>query len=463
MSIMLISLAFLACVQDARVQIPEDAEIKKAEAVIKAALSKEYAGAVSRTARRDLSRKLVAQSDGTKDNAERYVLLRDAIENATAGGDYPWAFRTIDVLAGAFRVTADDLKVSTIAKAKKGPLTPEDAIFLSETCLSTWEGFMLAEKYDQALKWAKEAEGSAKLAKDPVLVKCAADMWNEAFDAKKAFERAANATGAADADSSFALGFYACFFRNDWAKGIPLLASGSNLSLQELAKKEGLAVGDPDAQVDLSLAWASIAEREKDSGAKRRYHQRARYWKDLALKGATGLAKTKAAKKLLPTITIQKANLGTKGDVVKLLQEAIDARPGAPIVVDGYLAQDAKVPAGQSLVVEYSADNLKRRDVANVGESFFFPPMAASGSPLPSASFRFDLIAVYYGSGNTMVDCTDNARRVYRDPFAPLSGAIAGADTTPFRTKTLTVIADLYGRRFVRTLREGEVSQTLMR
>lgn len=445
--------------QNAKPPIPPEAEIKKAETVIRTALAKEYAGAKDRPGKRTLAVKLASQVDGAKDPAEKYVLLRDAIEYAAGGMDFPFAIKTIGALSGIFDVNPDELTTAMIAKAKKGSLSLEDATFLAESCLMVWERQMQLEKYDLAHKWAKEAEPIAKLAKDQVLLRSTAEMATEALDAKKAMERSVAAAGANDADFNLAAGTYLCFFRGDWEKGLPALAAGSNPTLQDLAKKEAQAATDTEAQADLSLAWAALAEKEKDAGAKRRYYARARHWREVALKGLTGLAKTKATKKLFPSVTLIKATVSPKGDGAKLLQEALDERPGAPVMIDGYLAQDAGVPAGATLTVEYSVDNQKRRDVGNPGESMFVPPLSMPGP----ASFRFTLVAAYYGSGWKMVDVTDNARRNYKDPFSPLSGGIAAADTTPFRTKTLVVVAEIYGRRIVRTLREGEVSATLMR
>lgn len=458
-------LLLVADLQEAKAPVPSDTDLKKAEGVIRQTLAKEYAGAGTRSGRRSLAAKLLEQSEGAKGNAEKYVLLRDALENAAGGMDFPSAFKTIDLMSKTFEISADEQTAAVVAKARKAQMTAEDATFLAESCLMRWESLMQIEKYEPANRWAKEAGEIARMGRDQMLAKTAGEMGSEAMDALKAMELAKAATdvGAVDPDSNLAVGTYLCFFRGDWERGLPLLASGSSPLLQDLARKESLAAKDPDAQADLSKSWALVAEKEKDPGAKRRFYGRSAHWREAALKGGAGLSKTKAQRKLLPSVLVQKAMYGPKGDVTKPLQDAVDANPGAPIMIDGYLGQDFRVTGGQNLVVEYSVDGQKRRDVFNPGEAVFLPPQLPNGTALPSASFRFSLVAAYYGSGAKMVDVTDAARRVYKDPFMPLSGAIAQADTTPFRTKCLVVIADLHGRRFVRVLKDGESSPTLMR
>jgi len=65
-----------------------------------------------------------------------------------------------------------------------------------------------------------------------------------------------------------AVGSYRCFMRNQWNKGIPMLALGNNPALKDLAVKELKGVTDAGEQAKLEMLGGTW--REKKASWRRR-------------------------------------------------------------------------------------------------------------------------------------------------------------------------------------------------
>ena len=70
------------------------------------------------------------------------------------------------------------------------------------------------------------------------------------------------ATRPADPEASLAMGKYLCYHKDDWLKGLPLLAAGSDADLAALAQKDWANPREPKEQADVGLAWWDRAEKE---------------------------------------------------------------------------------------------------------------------------------------------------------------------------------------------------------
>src|SRR5262249_35263159 len=63
-----------------------------------------------------------------------------------------------------------------------------------------------------------------------------------------------------------------------WARGLPLLAKGSDTTLASLASKDQEVGNDAEAQADMGELWFQRAAKETSPGYKERARERARYW-----------------------------------------------------------------------------------------------------------------------------------------------------------------------------------------
>lgn len=443
--------------QDQRAPVPGPEELKKAGAAVRELFKKEFL-ASDRPARRALSKRLLEESAGAKDAPEKFALLTEAVQAGVDAVD-PWSsFRALDALGRSFQVDLDELRVATMNRARKAATSPEDAFICAEGALSLWETYMTVEGFDRATFWAKEAETLSKLAKDAALTQAAKDMAMESIEAKKAKQKSD------DSNSHYDIGLYLVAYRLDFGHGLPELAQGPPGALRDTAGKEISPPKDSEAQADLSSAWQALAISEKQPSLKRAFVERARYWRTQALEGASGLSKTKVLKKLFPSPTILKATFGgPKGDVTKTLQEVLDARPNHPIIFDEYLAGDLGGTAGKSLTIDFQLEKQRGTIVLQPGEVTFVPPLTGKDAVVPPPQFRYTLLAVYSGAGAVSTEVTPAAKSRLPDPYSTFGTEIAAADTNPFKTKTLTVVAEVHGRRFVRSVRQGQTAPMVVR
>jgi hypothetical protein len=293
-------------------------------------------------------------------------------------------------------------------------------------------------------------------------------MSAESLEAKKAKEKAdaAIAGKVNDPAANQDIGIYFLGYRADAAKGIPFLAKGPAGPIRDASIKEEPSPTDPEAQADLAINWQNLANSEKNLSLRRSFLERARYWKEVAIKGATGIAKTKLLRKLVPPVTISKATFaGSSKDVSKALQEIIDKTPGTPLKYDEYLAADLIGQGGKTLTIDYSIEGMKQRGTITLqpGELTFIPPVSSKDMSGPPAQFRFNLIAAFTGAGGHFTDIISGAKSRLPDAYTPFDWNLGSIDPNPGQHKTTVVVAELHGRKFVRAVRQDEVASMIIR
>lgn len=461
---MLILLSFLLTTQASKTPAPAAADLRKAEKSVRELLAKDYSLG-DKAGRLALCKKLLTEAGKTAEAPEAYVLLRDAIENAAAVHDFGTMVRAIEQLDKRFQVVIDDVRLATFATAKKNIAAPDDAVRIADASLFYWEQGIRAEDFDSAIKWAKEAETFAKLGKDQVLTQIIKDMILEAGENRRDQGRAevAKLTLAKipnDEAANCELGSYLCFVRGKWTEGLPWLSQGPAGSLKDLAQKDLAAPIDAEAKADLALAWKAAGDKERSSVLKKRLHLRSLYWQDEAFKGTTGIARRKLEKRFFPPIVIHKASIKVEGstvDVQKQIQEAIETNPSSPVVADFY--SGGPFPgSGRVLTVEYTVGVQRMKDTVGDWEGMVFPGVSPKGTPHPQSTHGFHIVSAYYGGAYKYTDVTEKARAVIPDAYTRFSGEFAGIDPLPGVNKSVVIVFDLHGRRFIRSLRQSDVS-----
>jgi hypothetical protein len=279
------------------VPVPEAAKLKEAEKAIQEAFRADYAKRTPAD-QAALAKKLLAEAAKVpEDPLAQYTMLSESREAAVAGGDVAGAFAAIDELDQVFAVDATALRLEALAAAVKAARTPDAARAVAEAHLPLIEAAVDKDDFEQALQLGSKAESAAKAAQNPGLVqrvqgraKEIAALRDEHSKLKasiKALEANPN-----DAAASLSVGTYHCFSKGDWAKGVPLLAKGSDPVLAALAQKEAAAPVEPADQSALGDAWREAGEK-KPGALKGRYFGRALHWYEKALPALTGLARLK--------------------------------------------------------------------------------------------------------------------------------------------------------------------------
>jgi len=105
-------------------------------------------------------------------------------------------------------------------------------------------------------------------------------------------------TSPTDPKACLIVGRYYCFRKNDWDKGLSLLAQGSDDVQKQLATTELTKPTDSEQQKKLGDAWWEFAG-SKAKLAWRSSRQRAAHWYRTALGGLSGSAKADVEKRLM--------------------------------------------------------------------------------------------------------------------------------------------------------------------
>jgi WD40 repeat protein len=250
---------------DARLAIPSDEQQVKAFASINEVF--DFAAAEAPPQQLKIAGELLAFGKKSQNNpAEKFVLLREAMRLAKAGGDARLMLQAIDEIGGDFEIDAPAVR-------QKMLIGFADEARQAESIRSLVEVF--EEFADQALEEQRfEAAAEAAAAVYAAVQRAPGSKYRkEVYDRRKQIVQlyenwqeiqsalAAVKTNPDDAAANLKLGRWYCFEQRDWRAGLPYLAKGSDAQLQSLAKLElDSPAGDADAQLALADAWYAAAE-----------------------------------------------------------------------------------------------------------------------------------------------------------------------------------------------------------
>ncbi len=96
--------------------------------------------------------------------------------------------------------------------------------------------------------------------------------YNDAGDAFNLLQ-----TQPTDPTANNGVGRFRCFVKNDWSKGLPMLARSGNELMVHVAKRDLASPEEPSSQVALADEWWNLADNEKDD-VKAAIQLRAAYW-----------------------------------------------------------------------------------------------------------------------------------------------------------------------------------------
>ncbi|HEX4000714.1 MAG TPA: PEGA domain-containing protein [Pirellulales bacterium] len=214
----------------------------------------------------------VAAKDGSSP-AERYVLLTKGAEIAAAGGDLTLAMQGADALAAAYEIGPFELKQKLLDKyiSVAKPDQEEAAISVAEQLVNQ---AIAGDQYEIALVLATAASRAAAKSQLPTRKEIEDQLSKRRHDiriiaplyaaAKKA--RAALAKTPDDPEANKLVGQWNCFYKSDWAAGLPLLAKGSDEKLKSLAAEDLMAElkspTDAEGKIHLADAWWELAQKE---------------------------------------------------------------------------------------------------------------------------------------------------------------------------------------------------------
>ncbi len=140
---------------------------------IKATFQGEYKAAQTPELKADLGKKMLNLAAESEDSAERFALLREALELAAAGGSPLLIGEAADQLASNFQVDSLELKADGLSRAANATNNAGAAREIARSALALLDGALQEKRAKPAGKLGQAALNAARKAKDAELVKAA--------------------------------------------------------------------------------------------------------------------------------------------------------------------------------------------------------------------------------------------------------------------------------------------------
>jgi hypothetical protein len=258
----------IASTQDTpRRPVPDEKALAKAEELVRRVLAEDFERAEKEPGgRAKLIALLLEQGRETRDLYDaRYVLFREARDQAIRAGDVKHALRAVHELGLTFLIDEPRLKVDALEKlrdsVKGAPATRE----LLTATLELAAKLLDDEAHDHTLRLAAVAEAAAAALADKELTAETAKRVQEIRvlhkfygTVKKYADRLASNPN--DPEASLEMGKYHAFVRGNWDRGLPLLARGSEPGLKKLADSDLAQPADVKAQLALGDGWRRLVK-----------------------------------------------------------------------------------------------------------------------------------------------------------------------------------------------------------
>jgi hypothetical protein len=297
-----------------RVPVPDEAAREKALAQLKEVMKDEFAKAKGPEAQLALAGRLaqLAQQETEKDPPMGYVAADQALEIAVRQCDIGLASQLVGGFASHFDVDAWKLKSTTLNQLGHAAKNVDQRASLAKAALEQIDKAIADDRLEIAVELAATATFLSASLKDLAV----RDVAKEAAERTKRIQKGAQDAKAAgealltnpkDPEANLTLGKFKCFLKDDWKFGVPLLALGDDEDLRKLAATETADPTDSADQVKLADQWWDLAETKtadkseagkKDEWTVKPMRSRAVYWYRRALPSLSGLALTKAQKRI---------------------------------------------------------------------------------------------------------------------------------------------------------------------
>lgn len=225
-----------------------------------------------------------AAADSSSDPNSQYVLLREARENAVAGGNLNIALSAIVALASRFEVDKDAVLLETLTALSRESENPEMAVGIMDAAMAQIEKGAAADDFKPLARLRGVAESAAAKTRSAAATKHTQDRLGELDQTRAAFEsvegaRRILATKPDDPEAHAIVGKYVALQKSDWPAALQDLSHCSDGGLKVLAMGDLLArqSSDPKVAIGRGDAWWQYASGQ--SGAlKIRAEQRASDW-----------------------------------------------------------------------------------------------------------------------------------------------------------------------------------------
>jgi hypothetical protein len=238
------------------------------------------------------------------DPVGKYACFERALKIATDAKSPPMVLAVAGKIAEHFDVSPVKSKGDALAalsrKARDKSLAPAMAKAYEELLAEAID----ADEFDQAGKAILGAKRFAARTKNSIMLNRLRSTQNRLLSMKRASAAVAKAnetlkTSPDDPDANETVGQYYCFIKNNWQRGLPMLAKSSDELLMRAARGELAKPATPEAVLAVGDAWWNLSSKHRDKIATASLKMHAGACYDQVIDKLIGLKKVKYEKRIL--------------------------------------------------------------------------------------------------------------------------------------------------------------------
>ena len=283
-----------------RAEVPDENAQAEKVSLIHEIYRSDYESAQSREQKLRFAQKLYQVGLDTKnDLTGRFVLLRIARDIAIEQRDPVITIRAIDTMNETFQIDTLQMKVASLTTIADAARMRSEQKEVAAELIALIDQCVISDRYAIAEPLPEIAVNAALRARDNSLRLAALTRQDDLVELARDYKRIANSLEAltvnADApEANLAVGKFYCFSKGDWARGLPMLAVGTDEALKSLAEQE---LAQPANALALGDGWWEFAEstneREKQS-----IREHAAMWYAKAIPDLSGLNKARIQRRI---------------------------------------------------------------------------------------------------------------------------------------------------------------------
>lgn len=270
--------AVSACLAADQEPVPSITAVEAATTRVRELFKDDYARRAPADVKALADRLLKESNSTSNDAATRYALGMEAIDLLAKAGDSHAAIKAVDVLVARFDVDDDALRDQTLTTLSRNMRGEADrlAAYMDES-LPVIQDYLNDGRFERAMPLIRVATQLIQSSSGQPAMRVASDrlvamqrQQAEYLKIKPMLEKLEAEPQNAAANT--AVGKYYCFVRNEWDRGLPLLAAGDDAVLRDAAAAD--------------IGPAAI-EQPKDDAAKKAVGQRLQRIGDTWVQAAT--------------------------------------------------------------------------------------------------------------------------------------------------------------------------------
>lgn len=251
----------------------------------------------------ELAKKLLQTgADSVDDSGAQFVLYEMARSFAADSGDVTVAFSAVDAMDKKFKVNGDKLRAKSIvtASAIRYAITPLKKIVRHGIQLA--DAMLEKDQYVEAGQLVMKLSPLATKLRDRELIdqiKARRDRGRLLYSGSKAAKEAIGKLRADpnDAEAALVAGKFFAFVKDDWQRGLVLLAASSDEKLKMLAQQEMALPTDTAQRKKLGDDWFQLSEESNNVFAESQ-KARAGLWYRSIQDQVSGLTKVSVNKRI---------------------------------------------------------------------------------------------------------------------------------------------------------------------